>query len=74
MKFALFVATLAVVSGVQLSQRGVNDESYQTKFDNLKGNISNSHKDAERTRTTDVNAQEASDQWRGVKDPTIFGV
>ncbi len=74
MKFALFVATLAVASGVQLSKSGVDDESYDTHFDNLKNTITTTHRDAERTRTTDVNAQEASDKWRGVKDPSIFGV
>ena len=74
MKFALFVATLAVVSGVQLSKNGVDDESYDTHFDTLKAKITNTHRDAEHTRTTDVDAQEASDKWRGVKDPSLFGV
>ena len=76
MKFALFVATLAVVSGIQLSHdhNGVGDESKETTFDTLNGKISNTHKDAEKARTTAVDKQEASDKWRGVKDPSVFGV
>ena len=74
MKLGLFVATIAVVSGIKLSKDGISDESYDTHFDELKNTITTTHRDAERVRTSDVNAQETSDKWRGVKDPSIFGV
>ena len=35
MKFALFVATLAIVQGVTLEQKGINDESYDSHFDQV---------------------------------------
>ena len=74
MKFTLIATIVAVVSAVNITKSGVSDESYESNFDNRKASISNTHKNAEATRTSDVNAQEASDKWRGVKDPSIFGV
>ena len=67
MKFALIAATVALVQGVQITKSGIADESYDTNFDNLKANIKNTHDSAEHSRTTAVNAEEASNVWRGVK-------
>ena len=67
MKFALIAATLAIASGVQLTKSGVADESYDTHFDNLKTHVKTTHDAAETSRTNAVNAEEASNVWRGVK-------
>ena len=67
MKFALIAVTLALVSAVNITKSGVADESYDTKFDNLKTNIKTTHDNAETSRSNAVSAEKASNVWRGVK-------
>ena len=59
--------------GIRMHQKyGVSDDSYDDHFDNLHNTISSTHHAAESYRTNEVNSQEASDKWRGVKDKSIF--
>ena len=67
MKFALIAVTLALVSGVQITKNGVADESYDTHFDNLKTSMKSTHDSAETKRSNAVNAEEKSNNGRGVK-------
>merc|ERR1719329_464915 len=52
-------------ANVSKNATGVPDESYDTHFDNLKGDITTTHKNAESARGTAVSNEEASNAWRG---------
>ena len=56
-----------VTANATRNATGVSDESYDTKFDNLKGSITTTHKNAEASRSNAVSAEGASNSWRGVK-------
>ena len=53
-------------------RRGVSDDSYDDHFDTLHNTISSTHHGAESYRKNQVDAEEKSNKWRGVKDKSIF--
>jgi len=72
MKFALVIATLALVSGIQRNHK--DDINYDSHFDNGQNTAHTSYSNDKATRDAAVGAEKASNVWRGVKDPSIFGV
>lgn len=77
MKFTLIVATLALVSGIDLHRNttahGIADESYDTKLDGITAGVTAAHKADEAWKTRTIKAEENSNVWRGVKDNQVFG-
>ena len=74
MKFTLIFATLAITQAVQVTsmKNGIDDESYDTHFDNLDNSMKNQYKAMDAARKAAVAKQESTDVWRGVKDTKIF--
>ena len=72
MKFALCIATLALVSGIQ--KKDDNDINYAAHLDAGQTGCHTSYSNDKAHRDSEVGAQAASDAWRGVKDPEIFAL
>ena len=72
MKFTLFIATLALVSGIQRNKK--DDINYDAHFDAGKSASVTSYSNDKAARDAAVGAQASSDAWRGVKDPSIFAL
>ena len=52
-------------------KKGIEDESYDTHADALANKISTTYTTAESQRANARNREEASNVWRGVKDPKV---
>ena len=72
MRFALFIATLALVSGIQKNKK--DDINYDAHLDAGQNAVHSSYSSDKAARDAAVGAQAASDAWRGVKDPSIFAL
>ena len=70
MKFALVIATLALVSGIQKR----DDINYDAHLDAGQNAVHSSYSNDKAVRDAAVGAQASSDVWRGVKDPSVFPV
>ena len=66
--FTLFIATLALVSGIQK----MDDINYDAHLDAGLSSGKASYKANKAARDVAVGAQAASDAWRGAKDPKIW--
>ena len=72
MKFTLFIATLALVSGIQKNKQ--DDINYDAKLDGGLAAGKASYTNDKAVRNANIGTQAASDAWRGVKDPSIFAL
>ena len=72
MKFALFIATLALVSGINKDKK--DDINYDAHFDAGRSGAKAASTADKAHRDAEVGAQAASDAWRGVKDPEVFAL
>ena len=72
MKFALFIATLALVSGINKNKK--DDINYDAHFDAGQATAKSSYTNDKAHRDSEVGAQAASDAWRGVKDGEVFAL
>ena len=70
MRFALFIATLAVVSGIQ--KNNMDDINYDAHLDAGLSAGKASYKANKAGRDFAVGAEAASNAWRGKKDPSIW--
>jgi hypothetical protein len=53
-------------------KQGINDESYDSHFDTLAGNIKSTHDTAQSQRKNAVSRESDSNIWRGVRSAKIF--
>ena len=72
MKFAALIATMALVQGISLSRNvtkhGIDDESYDTHYDSLNGDIWSKAKASNEWQKNGVDQIEELNAWRGTGD------